>query len=297
MCYSIFSCQGVTDLFALLDVDGSGIITRTWVALRFCHGGCESRRIYTYLYIFLKNTHTQGIERRHFQINPASRSGIYWRPIAPWLRLQRVIGTATDTLWERDRYARDRERDREREREREPRIRYPAVHMRLSLPSQEYLFARNPGVCSSVIEDDSQDEGWCAPAMFELGWLLVDITAAVETAGIWICLASAIFVQRFNFPTIWNINLLCLFWGSSSNYLGSLGSLSTCCLMVKLPNTFETRVSQWYTMILPSLRLCSNCRLSLEALERSILFIIYSYLKILKTYIQWKCMRMQTIKV
>ena len=28
-----------------------------------------------------------------------------------------------------------------------------------------------------------------------------------------------------------------------------------------------------------------------------ILFIIYSYLKILKTYIQWKCMRMQTIKV
>ena len=268
MCYSIFSCQGVTDLFALLDVDGSGIITRTWVALRFCHGGCESRRIYTYLYIFLKKYSYTRYWKKALPNKPCFK-------VRNLLKAYCSLAAIAKSHWDSHGYTVRAWPLCPREREREPRIRYPAVHMRLSLPSQEYLFARNPGVCSSVIEDDSQDEGWCAPAMFELGWLLVDITAAVETAGIWICLASAIFVQRFNFPTIWNINLLCLFWGSSSNYLGSLGSLSTCCLMVKLPNTFETRVSQWYTMILSSLRLCSNCRLSLEALERSIYCLLF----------------------
>lgn len=168
-----------------------------------------------YTYSYIKILIHKLFERRHFQINPASRSRIYWRSIAPWLRLQRVIGTAMDTL-------------------------PSSTHASQSAISGVSFCEKSRCLFFSYWRWLAR-WGMMCPCDVWIGLqkLLVDITDAVETIGIWICLASAIFVQRFNFSTIWNINLLCFFWGSSSNYLGSLGSLSTCCLMVKLTNTFE----------------------------------------------------------
>ena len=161
MCYGIFSCQGVTDLFALLDVDGSGIITRTWEALRFCHGECESRRIYKYLYMCKKYISYTRYWKKALPNKPCFK-------VRNLLKALLLLGCDCKESLGQPRIHCESVTAMPRERER-ARIHYPAVHMRLSLPSQEHLFARNPGVCSSVIEDDSQDEGWCAPAMFELG--------------------------------------------------------------------------------------------------------------------------------